>query len=240
MASSSRVVAQHELHTTIKMTTFQALYGYSPPQLAFDSVQTPVAAVETWMTWMEAKQQCIEVLKHNLEMAQNRMKQFADRQRSERHFEVGDWVYLKRQPYRQTSVAIRRNLKLSSKYYRPYRVLQKIGNAAYKLELPEGTSIHPVFHVSLLKPSAKKHSVTVDLPLTTSDGHLKVAPEVVLDTRTITRGRQKVAQVLVKWLNLSKEDVTWEDVTVIRSQFPEFLLNPSDLRGGYCYDHQNN
>lgn len=45
----------------------------------------------------------IAVLKHNLHKAQNRMKQMADQRRSERSFDVGDWVYLKLQPYRQST-----------------------------------------------------------------------------------------------------------------------------------------
>lgn len=77
------------------------------------------------------------------------MKFFADKRRTEREFVVGDWVYLKLQPYRQTSLALRRNLKLSSKYYGPYLILEKVGLVAYKLALPMQSKINLVFHVSL-------------------------------------------------------------------------------------------
>ncbi|XP_071905639.1 uncharacterized protein [Coffea arabica] len=149
------------------MTPFQALYGYPPSQLGINALETPVAAVEQWLG---DRRKWNELLKENLIKAQNRIKQFANKNRSERSFQVGDWVYLKLQPYRQTSVAVRKNLKLSSKYYGPYKILQRVGNAAYRLELPASSLIHPTFHVSLLKPSAKNHAVTQELPLTTTDG----------------------------------------------------------------------
>lgn len=58
--------------------------------------------------------------------------------REQRVFEGGAWVYLKIQPYQQSSIAIRRNLKLASKYYGPYQVMCKIGQVAYELKLPAG------------------------------------------------------------------------------------------------------
>jgi hypothetical protein len=64
---------------------------------------------------------------------------------------VGDWVYLKLQPYTQMSVAPRSNQKLSYKYFGPYLIIQKVGAVAYKLQLPDHSKIHPVIHVSRLK-----------------------------------------------------------------------------------------
>lgn len=63
------------------------------------------------------------------------MKAYADTNRTEREFVVGDWVYLKLQLYRQTTVALRKNLKLSAKFYGPYEVLEKLGHVAYRLAL---------------------------------------------------------------------------------------------------------
>jgi hypothetical protein len=69
-------------------------------------------------------------------MAQNRMKQQEDQHRSERIFEVGGWVFLRLQPYKQMSLKqAKKDNKLSPKYYDPYKVLQNIGTMAYKLDL---------------------------------------------------------------------------------------------------------
>ena len=77
------------------------------------------------------------------------MKFHADKHRSERSFSVGDWVYLRLQPYR--SISHKTFNKLSPRFYGPFQVLQKIGAVTYKLDLPPGSQIHPVFHVSYLK-----------------------------------------------------------------------------------------
>jgi hypothetical protein len=95
------------------------------------------------------QQQVLQILNHNSTMAQNRMKQQAYQHRSERSFEVGDWVFLRLQPYKHMSLKkYKKDNKLSPKCYDPYKVLQNIGTMAYKLELPTSSCVHPFFHVS--------------------------------------------------------------------------------------------
>jgi hypothetical protein len=85
-------------------------------------------------------------------MAQNHMKQQANQHHSERSFEVGDWVFLRLQPYKQMSLnKDNKDNKLSLNYYGPYKVLQNVGTMEYKLELCAYSRVHLVFHVSCLK-----------------------------------------------------------------------------------------
>lgn len=64
---------------------------------------------------------------------------------------MGDQVYLKLQPYKWWSLALKPNEKLRPRYYGPYVVLEHIGQVAYKLQLPTSAKIHDVFHISQLK-----------------------------------------------------------------------------------------
>jgi hypothetical protein len=66
------------------------------------------------------RDQILQLLKENLYQSQNRMELYADLRPTERHFQEGDWVYLRLQPYKQLSVTWRRNLKLSPRFYSPF------------------------------------------------------------------------------------------------------------------------
>jgi hypothetical protein len=80
-----------------------------------------------------------------------------------------------------------------------------------------------VFHVSQLKKHLGSHAVaTPGLPLIDAKGAIKVAPEAILDCRLIPRNNEPVAQWLIQWVNMPKEQATWEDATFIRKIFPAF------------------
>lgn len=161
------------------MTPFQAMYGYPPPQINEFSVPCNVSA-EARVT-IEQKEAILRKLKSSLTEAQRRMKHYADRNRSERSLAVGDMVYIKLQPYRQTAFGIRGSLKLRSKFYGPFKVLERVGQVAYRLQLHEDASIHPVFHVSQLKKHLGKRAVPMsNLPLVGPDGQIKSEPVAVL------------------------------------------------------------
>jgi hypothetical protein len=132
------------------MSPFLELYGYHPPSITSPlKGNTKVQAVEDHIG---NQQEVLKLLNDNLVMAQNRMKQEEDQHRREMEFEVGDWVFLRIQPYKQMSLKKQTmDNKLEPKYYGPYKVLQRIGSMAYKLELPPSSRVHPVFHVSCLK-----------------------------------------------------------------------------------------
>ena len=76
------------------------------------------------------------------------MKQVYDRRHHEKDYVVSDWVYLRLQPYQHTLISLRKNLKLAPRYYGPFKILQRIGVVAYKLDLLAKSKIHPVlmFH----------------------------------------------------------------------------------------------
>ena len=99
-------------------------------------------------TWLQERQVASELLRERLAQAQNRMKQMADRGRTPREFQVGEFVLLKLQPYAQKTVVNRPYPKLSFKFFGPFKIVARIGDVAYRLELPENAQIHPVFHVS--------------------------------------------------------------------------------------------
>lgn len=172
---------------------------------------------------MRNRQVAQQVIKDSHLKAQARIKQQADKNRKEREFMVGDKVYLKVQPYRHTSLSTHRSLKLHSKYYGPFRVLERIGQVAYKLLLPDRCLLHNVFHVSQLKKHLGSQAVpTPGLPLIDNKGTIKVAPAAILDRRLIPCNNETIAQWLIHWLNLRQSEATWEDAAFIRKVFPGF------------------
>ncbi|MCO5579241.1 hypothetical protein L7F22_033095 [Adiantum nelumboides] len=93
-------------------------------------------------------------IKLALEKTQSKQKKAADRHRRKLVFSLGDWVLLRFEKARLRKIKGKERLfpKLGMRCYGRFQVCDKIGDAAYRLELPEDWKIHNAFHVSLLTP----------------------------------------------------------------------------------------
>lgn len=181
-------------HSTLEQTPFEVLYGHTPNQLGISVNSCELPNVQQWLS---ERRLMMQLLQQHLHRAQQYMKTPTDKKRSFRSFAVGDWVYLKLQPYVQSSVAARANHKLSFKYFGPYEVLRKVGEVAYQLALPEGSAVNPVFHVSQLKSAQGFKGVSS--PMIPTQMETKKVPVAVLDTRVRKSGTSAIPQVLIQW-----------------------------------------
>ncbi|XP_072146410.1 uncharacterized protein [Setaria viridis] len=137
---------------------------------------------------MQEREQQLASLKQHLAAAQNRIKLQADRHRSDRCFQVGEQVLLKLQPYVQQSLVNRPYPKLAFKYFDPFVVEEKLGSTAYKLALPKGSEIHPVFHISQLKPFTPNYTpVFKELPKLIDLSAQDLSLETVLDRHLVKK-----------------------------------------------------
>lgn len=197
-------------HSSTGRTPFEVVYGQSPKHFGVDSIEC--CAVPDLQEWMAERDLMTQLVKQHLQRAQQKMKVQADKKRSDQSFLVGDKVFLKLQPYVQQSVAPRANSKLAFKYFGPFEILQKIGQVAYKLQLPEGSLIHPVFHVSQLKKyigSDTQVSSVIPEPI----DYNPVAESAIGDRICNVKGKVQL-QVLVQWKGWPRNMATWEPKVV--------------------------
>jgi hypothetical protein len=115
-------------HSALQRSPFETLYGHVPRHFG-----TPDPATTTPPELADLLQQraaTMELLQQQLLRAQARMCKQADKHRVERVFQVGDSVYLKLQPYVQTSIARCSTQKLAFKFFGPYTILKRVGAVA--------------------------------------------------------------------------------------------------------------
>uniref|UniRef100_A0A8R7RCG1 Tf2-1-like SH3-like domain-containing protein n=1 Tax=Triticum urartu TaxID=4572 RepID=A0A8R7RCG1_TRIUA len=206
-------------HSSIKCTPFKALYGVEPnlgAMTLWDDKTVPMIDGDPWDWGLHTAHPHEQILR-----AQHRFKKQADQHRSKRSFVVGDAVLLKLQPYAQSSVANRPCAKLAYKYFGSFSVIDKIGKLAYKLELPADNKIHPVFHVSQLKPFTPNYTpVFFELPRPPDLAGHDDEPVEIVERRMVKHGTSALLQVKVRWRN-DETATTWEDYDTLRRRFPQ-------------------
>ena len=117
-------------------------------------------------------------------------------------------------------MAKRINAKLTACFYSPFMTISKVGTIAYKLQLPETSQVHPVFHVSQLKKAIDTPTVQPTIPSEFEGDKPEWPLEGVLAYGTIQEHHSARPQVLIKRQSKPKEEAIWEDYSTIQTQFP--------------------
>lgn len=144
-------------------------------------------------------------------------------------------VYVRLQPYKQSTLKKSGAEKLKPRFYGPFRVTGRVGEVAYELELPEDNRVHNAFHVSCLK-KALGHNVVPStvLPPLDKEGRLELIPEAIIDFRESTVRRRVIIEYLVKWTDLPVEDATWESEWVLQHPALRLLEDKQSLGRADC------
>ncbi|WVZ49106.1 hypothetical protein U9M48_000487 [Paspalum notatum var. saurae] len=174
----------------------------------------------------DAEQQ-IKIVRENLRVAQSRQKSYADVRRRDLTFKVGDFVYLKVSPMR----GIRRfNIKgkLAPRFIGPFKVLERKGEVAYKLELPPSLAgIHDVFHVSQLKKCLRVPEEQAPLEGLDMQEDLTYTehPVKILETSERVTRNKRIKICRVQWKHHTEEEATWEREEELRAAYPDLFAN---------------
>jgi hypothetical protein len=186
-------------HSSTTFSPFFATYGFHPRSDNFSQLsQQPPTLPNPAAVLLE--------LRSELESAQTTYKRFADQHRSTPPtFEIGSKVWL-----RATHIRTQRpSKKLDSKLLGPFPIIAKVGELAYRLQLPPSMKIHNVFHVSLLEPFFSNPFPGRDIPAPTPvvvDSEEELVVDEILDSKLIHRH----GHYLVKWLGVPFSEATWE------------------------------
>jgi acetolactate synthase regulatory subunit len=175
----------------------------------------------------------VRIIRENLRVAQSRQKSYPDGKRRDASFQEGDYVYLKVSPIRGLH-KFKVKGKLSPRYIGPFQILQRVGEVAYRLDLPEQLSdVHDVFHISQLKRGLKPHdmeSLPVDGLDAKEDLTITEWPIRILDRLTQVTRNRTFTMCKVQWSNHVEDEATWEREEELRVEYPH-LFDPSESRG---------
>ncbi|KAL4039222.1 hypothetical protein IC575_002871 [Cucumis melo] len=193
---------------TIGMAPFEALYG--------KCCRSPVCWGEVGEQRLmgpelvQSTNEAIQKIRSRMHTAQSRQKSYADVRRKDFEFEVGDKVFLKVAPMRGV-LRFERRGKLSPRFVGPFEILERIGPVAYRLALPPSLStVHDVFHVSMLKKYVSDPSYVVDYEPLEIDENLSYTeqPVEVLAREVKTLRNKEIPLVKVLWWNHRVEEAT--------------------------------
>ncbi|WVZ88993.1 hypothetical protein U9M48_035458 [Paspalum notatum var. saurae] len=210
---------------SLNKSPFEALYGKRCRTLLFWN-QTGEKQVFGPDIIQDAEQQ-LRIVQENLRATQSKQRSYADIRRRDLSFKVDDHVYLKVSPMR----GIRRfNMKgkLAPRYIGPFKIPEKKGEVAYRLELPPSLScVHDVFHVSQLKKCLRVPEEQTPLEGLEVQEDLTYTkhPVKILDTSERNTTNKKIKMCRVQWSHHTEAEATWEREDELKAAYPALFAN---------------
>nr|GEZ00496.1 putative reverse transcriptase domain-containing protein [Tanacetum cinerariifolium] len=226
-------------HTSIKAAPFEALYGRK--------CRSPVGWSEVGDSQLtgpklirETNEKIVQI-KNSLLTARSHQKSYADIRCIPLEFNVGDKVMLKVSPWKGV-IRFGKHGKLSPRFIGPFKILDRIGSVAYKLELRrELQGIHKNFHVLNLKKCLSDESLSIPLDEVQLDNklHFIKEPAEIMDREVKRLKQSRIPIVKVHWNSHRGPEYTWEREDQMKSKYPYLFttnlrMNQSNRAPGRC------
>ena len=199
---------------------FYLNYGYEPVAPIQLLRGDELAKTESVGSFIQRAASDWKLARQNLEKSVRLQQKYYDKKHRDVGYKVGDLVLLSTRNLKLKGTPG----KLQKRFVGPFRVLETIGEQAYRLALPEDWKIHPVFHVSLLR-DWKAADVQEEQPVSQEDAPEVEEPfweiEKILRWRKIKKNKKIIKEFLVLWKGFPVSEASW----VVQEQFsyPELL-----------------
>ncbi|WMV32693.1 hypothetical protein MTR67_026078 [Solanum verrucosum] len=212
-------------HSSIDMAPFEALYGRGcrSPIRWFEDVDVKPLGVYL----VKDAQDKVKSIQAKLLASQSRIKKYADHKVREMVFQSGENVLLKVSPMKEV-VRFGKKGKISPRYIGPFEILECVGPVMYRLALPPNlSSVHQVFHVSMLKRyyGNRDYIIKWDSIVLDKDLQYEEEPITILDRDVRKLSTKEIKSMKVQWKHRPVEEASWETEKDMQDKYPQLYVD---------------